>query len=143
MNELTFPLTGVCIFPSSQREQDTLHGVHPGHDVDQCDTHLGGATVLWTGDTHQTTEGLNQEVIACQACTLARTKSRDGAIYDAGVDLLGFLKVETQLCHHTGTKVLNNHVSSGKKFLCLSLAFRRAQVENHGAFVAVHAGEIC
>ena len=59
-----------------QRDQDPDQRVQAGQDVDECDADLGGFIRFGSGDAHQSTDGLHQQVVAGQGGTSARGRTR-------------------------------------------------------------------
>ena len=54
-----------------QRGEDTAQRVQAGEDVDHRDAHFGRRTRFGSGDAHQATDGLYQQVVAGQLGALA------------------------------------------------------------------------
>ena len=126
--------------PVQQRQQNTLHHVHPCGVVRQrrgVDRHRNG----FVGPAcHHATHGLRQHILSALVGvgpTIAVTGAH--GINDARVDLLAVFKTQAHALHHAGPKIIDHDVGiCDQRFDGCHLA-GVAQVQGGAAFVAVEA----
>ncbi|SHV88321.1 Uncharacterised protein [Mycobacteroides abscessus subsp. abscessus] len=70
---------------------------------------MGG---IGTGDTHQPTDSLHQQVVARQIRPGSASETCYRTIYQARIELLQALVAETELLHGARPEVFDHHVGS-------------------------------
>ena len=102
---------------------------------------LGGGAIGEAGDGHHAGHGLGHDVIGGAGSQGAlQAEAADGAVDDAGVDLLHLLIGEAQLGEHAHLVVLADDVGGLQELREDLLAFLALEVQGHALLIAVDIG---
>src|SRR5918998_3786403 len=137
------PLASAAPLPLHQGRGDAEGPEHAGEDVGDGYPDLRRGTAHGSGEAHQAPFTLHdlvetRPVAVRPALPEARDRERD----QLRVQLLEFSLIQTQLLHHPGAEVLDEHVGPADHVLQLLQIFRGLEVQHHRLLVPVHREEV-
>ena len=137
------PAAHAGLLPLIQGHQDAHAEIGAGVVVADGGTNLARGAVPEAGDAHHAAHGLGHDVVGGAGGQLAgEAEAADGAVDDAGVDLLHLLIGEAQTLQHAHLVVLANHVGGLQQLGEDLLALFALQVQGHALLVAVDVGVV-
>src|SRR5918994_3207029 len=129
----------------AQRRQDRGRGVQAADDVRYGDPYLRGLAVRFgkSGYPHDARASLDQEIVTGTFLILPGPEAGDGAIDEAGIELLQGFVAETELFQGATPHVLDHDIRIRSERLDPLQTFRVLEVHAYGALVAVDGQKVC
>ena len=122
--------------------KDSQARVQTREYVDDGDSYLHRLVGSRSGDTHQSADRLNQQVVSGQRRAPVTTESGDRAVHEIWSFRTQLVVSQTEALHRPGPEVLDHDVGLQRDLARTGQIVRIAQVERHRLLVAVDGREI-